>query len=986
MPLTVEQSRCLVYELERGERGLLVCRCRLPGKTYAGASTLQHKARLQKLLNHDWVDAVDRRILMQLYMASSRDKDEVELTGKGGATVLREMVRTGRCVWIANATKGSKGATQAQESLVWSEEPCSGELGWELVSGGKQRPVLKVRSEPGAEEAEREGRESWTIAATQPPAAVQASTGEVAFLQCQWPDAVVSKWLQGGDLDENTATAFLEEMQARCPAGTEPLPIPALVQKRVRTDIRPKPRLALSRRVFYPRALGETVELYVGELSFDYAGSVFSLGDRREEDRQVDEQELVVVRRNRDLEAECIARLTHLGLARLQEEFRGYHLEDAFEGFVGPKGDPAIWYDFLTQGQKELEAEGWQITFEGRHLALAEDVVEYCEVEPTEKPGWFDFEAGVVVDGKRVNLLPLIHDLLKRYQGKSAEEIRRLMASQVYFVQTVSGETHLFRGERLHEFVERIFELYDRDPFHMGERVRLNALRTAELAETYGYEGAVPGISPAVRKLAGILQEGVTIEPAENPAGLQATLRDYQKIGVGWLQFLAEHEVNGVLADEMGLGKTLQTIAHLVAEKQAGRLERPALLVAPTSLTENWKNEVERFAPQLRVMMLQGTRRAIQFRAMDSADIVITTYGMVRSDAKRHLEQFYSWIILDEAQFIKNTRSKVTEVLCALKSDRRLCLTGTPMENHLGELWSLFHFLMPGFLGEKDTFKQQFRVPIEQDGNAVKRDVLMRRVRPFLLRRKKIEVVSELPPKTEIHRTIEMASRQRDIYESVRLAMHKKVQREISERGLARSQIIILDAIMKLRQICCDPRLAKLEEEGLELQHSAKLAELTQVLPDMIQDGHRILVFSQFTSMFKLMEPELRRIGLDFVTLTGSTRNRAACVDAFQSGKVPLFLISLRAGGTGLNLTEADTVIHYDPWWNPAVESQATDRAHRIGQQRPVLVYKMIAENSVEEKIVAMQQKKAALAEGILSGSGSTQLHFDEEDVSELLG
>jgi len=972
MPPTLLPAKCLVYELEVGQRGVVACRFRCPGATHAGASTLRDKKRLQKLLQRDWILPADRRILMQLYMASSREREEVELLGKPGAGILREILQTDRCVW-------QDAELEDESFLIWTEDPVEGALGWELVADGEgqQRPVLSIEGVGD--------QEGWEVLATIPPAALHPETKQVAPVRMEAPEGAVQAWVLGGEMDDEQARAFVRDLQLKYPEVAAPMPPSVGVE--VRDDVRPIPWLMVRGRRFFPRNIGEARDLHVGELWFEYAGHRLRHESVVEKVTQVEGGQVVEIVRNRDQEKKAAAKLERCGLKKLRAVLKGYELEDAREDFVGVSGDNSPWHDFLTKWQYVLEQDGWNFCFEGqRRLAASDEAEEYCEIAPTEKPGWFEFEAGVMIDGQRVNLLPLIHDLLKRYQGKSPDEIRSLMGQQVFFVPTVTGATHLFRGERFFEIVERIFELYDRDPFHTGERVRLSAVRAAELADSFGFEGSVPGISPAIRKVASILREGITIDPEPEPEGLQATLRDYQRVGLGWLRFLADHEVNGVLADEMGLGKTLQTIAHLLGEKERGRLERPALLVAPTSLVQNWKREVERFAPSLKVMVLQGSRRAIYFRNMDSADIVITTYGMVRSDEARHLEQYYSWIILDEAQFIKNTRSKVTEVLCNLKSDRRLCLSGTPLENHLGELWSLFHFLMPGYLGEKDSFKKQFRNPIEVDGNRVKQEVLMRRVRPFLLRRRKSDVVSELPPKTELLRGVEMTSRQRDIYESVRLAMHKKVQREISERGLARSQIIILDAIMKLRQICCDPRLAKLEEEGLTRTHSAKLMELLELLPRMIEDGHRILLFSQFTSMLELMTPELQKAGLEFVTLTGSTRNRADCVDAFQSGKVPLFLISLRAGGTGLNLTEADTVIHYDPWWNPAVESQATDRAHRIGQQRPVFVYKMITENSVEEKILAMQKQKAALAEGILSGSGSTKLSFNEEDVSDLLG
>ena len=305
------------------------------------------------------------------------------------------------------------------------------------------------------------------------------------------------------------------------------------------------------------------------------------------------------------------------------------------------------------------------------------------------------------------------------------------------------------------------------------------------------------------------------------------------------------------------------------------------------------------------------------------------------------------------------------------------------MENHLGELWSLFDFLMPGLLGDERQFRNLFRNPIEKFGDKDRSHSLTRRIAPFLLRRTKGEVAKELPPKTEILRSVELAGSQRDLYESIRLAMHEKVQREINQKGMARSHIIILDALLKLRQACCDPRLLKLDAAKAVTQ-SAKLESLMDMLPELIEEGRRVLLFSQFTSMLALIEAELRKVDLEYVLLTGDTTDRATPVQRFQNGAVPLFLISLKAGGTGLNLTAADTVIHYDPWWNPAVENQATDRAHRIGQDKPVFVYKLITLGTVEEKIMAMQTRKKELADSLFDPEAKNGPQLTADDLSAL--
>jgi len=433
----------------------------------------------------------------------------------------------------------------------------------------------------------------------------------------------------------------------------------------------------------------------------------------------------------------------------------------------------------------------------------------------------------------------------------------------------------------------------------------------------------------------------------------------------------------------MGLGKTAQTLAHLLLEKEAGRLDRPALIVLPTSLIFNWKNEAARFAPGLSILSLHGPERKRRFAEIAGHDVVLTTYPLLWRDAAELTRHSYHLLILDEAQTVKNARSQGAEVVRKITARHRLCLTGTPLENHLGELWSQFDFLLPGFLGSNQSFTKHWRTPIEKQGDAQRRDLLARRVRPFILRRKKEEVARELPPKTIIVRKVELAGSQRDLYETVRVAMDEKVREEIANKGFNRSQIVILDALLKLRQVCCDPRLVK-ARSAQKVKERAKLDLLMTMLPEQVEEGRRILLFSQFTSMLALIEKELKLAGIDYVILTGDTRDREAQVRRFQACEVPVFLISLKTGGVGLNLTAADTVIHYDPWWNPAAENQATDRAHRLGQDKPVFVYKLIVAGSIEEKILALQERKAELAAHILSEDRGVDAKFGRDDIAAL--
>ncbi|MDR3504841.1 MAG: DEAD/DEAH box helicase, partial [Acidocella sp.] len=473
------------------------------------------------------------------------------------------------------------------------------------------------------------------------------------------------------------------------------------------------------------------------------------------------------------------------------------------------------------------------------------------------------------------------------------------------------------------------------------------------------------------------------IIPVEIPPTFKASLRPYQQHGVDWLQHLASYGLGAFLADDMGLGKTAQTIANICVEHAAGRLTSPALIVVPTSLVANWTAELTKFAPHLKVVVLHGLERHEKREQLDDVHVVVTTYTVLTRDIEEMKILPWHLVVLDEAQAIKSPEARATRSVCQLKTTNKICLSGTPIENNLDELWSQFAFLMPGLLGDRRGFTKRFRTPIEKNGDPVVRGQLVARIQPFIMRRTKQEVATELPPKHTILRRISLAPDQRELYETIRGTLYETVKEQMAERTLAQSRVIVLDALLKLRQACCDPRLVRIgNSNGVE--SSAKLDDLMEMLGELIPEGRRILVFSQFTSMLDLMKPRLAEAGIPFVELRGDTRDRATPVQRFEAGEVPLFLISLKAGGRGLNLTSADTVIHYDPWWNPAVEAQASDRAHRIGQTKSVFVYKLIATDTVEERILELQQRKAELASIAFQEGGG--MAFNADDIDFLFG
>ena len=643
-----------------------------------------------------------------------------------------------------------------------------------------------------------------------------------------------------------------------------------------------------------------------------------------------------------------------------------------------------FWLAFVSSTLPELQAEGWDVTIgDDFPYRLAHSSQWYADADSRRDDGWFDLKLGVSVDGMQVNLLPALVDHLQGALGNGEAGCHRV--GDRVFVLLADGRYLPVPIARIERIAATLVELFDHDALDKQQALSLPKAQLTRLAQLTNEQDAPQLRSNDSALLASVaeLRNFSAIEPLDPPSTFVATLRPYQREGLGWLQFLRRCRLGGILADDMGLGKTVQTLAHLAIEKEQGRLLKPSLIVAPVSVIGNWQREIRELAPQLKQLTLHGARRRELFASIRHVDVVITAYPLLQLDSEVLEAHDFYLLVLDEAQVIKNPRAKVSQAARSLRAEHRLCLTGTPMENHLGELWSLVHFLQPGLLGEEREFQRQYRTAIEKNGDGERAQSLSRRIAPFVLRRTKDAVAPDLPEKTQIIETIALDERQRDFYDGVRLASHRRVRETIEERGLARSQITVLDALLKLRQACCDPRLVK-GEASAETIPSAKMDWLVSALPEMIEEGRRILLFSQFTSMLSLIEDAVRELGIPYLLLTGETRDRTPLIERFQSGAAPLFLISLKAGGTGLNLTAADTVIHYDPWWNPAAEAQATDRAHRIGQQKPVFVYKLIAQGTVEERIVRLQEQKHALASQLYTEKNAAPLQLDAADLEML--
>ncbi|WP_034300643.1 DEAD/DEAH box helicase [Herbaspirillum sp. RV1423] len=733
----------------------------------------------------------------------------------------------------------------------------------------------------------------------------------------------------------------------------------------------------------------------------------------------------VVMRRDLHAEADALEAIQAVGLlplppdalqwraaemATLHEPLWSLLLENGFGDFWAdrvPELQQQGWQIVVRPGfaHESVPVEAWRLIVSpesgavlGKEVASALQQGRNMVIGDIGGPGraaWWLLTMGIEIDGQFFDLAPMLADLLRRdARWADLAKIAAIDDLALISLRAPGGKRVDAPAAPLKIIVAAMLDLLA-DPRRKDGVLRLSswdAGRLEDMCLRLGASEAMCGgalhldADAGLRALAQRLRNAGEPPPVAPPAGLGVTLRPYQLHGVAWLQYLREHNLAGILADDMGLGKTAQMLAHILIEKQAGRLDCPALVVLPTSLVFNWQAEAKRMAPGLRVLALQGPEREDDFAAMAGHDIVLTTYPLVWRDLDALMRQQFHLLILDEAQTVKNALARSAGAVRRLRARHRVCMTGTPMENHLGELWTQFHFLMPGFLGDATTFARLWRKPIEENGDALRAQLLAARVRPFILRRRKENVAAELPARTVAVKLLRLQGVQRDLYESVRVAADKQVRRALDRRGFTGSQITIMDALLKLRQVCCDPLLLKGDKASKTIER-AKMEMLRDMLPSLAAEGRRILVFSQFTEMLDLIETELDALQLPWLSLTGKTPSarRGDVVAQFQRKDVPILLVSLKAGGIGLNLTAADTVILIDPWWNPAVEEQAIARAHRIGQEQAVLVYKLIVEGSIEERILELQERKSVLAEGVLGSDRAIAPKFGAAELNALI-
>ena len=696
----------------------------------------------------------------------------------------------------------------------------------------------------------------------------------------------------------------------------------------------PKPLLT----VRTPRNRGWKHERLQGVVEFDYLGTRVSASSTQWAIVQRQEQRCVL--RDREFESNAWSLLTELGFRRLVDHRRGVH-------------DVEIAASDLGRAVRELATSGWQVQADGRPVRQA------GQLDFRIKSGidWFELSGDVDFGGRSIQLPELLSAL-----SRGDTTVRLDDGSLGIVPEDWLQQYGILAG--LGQATE------DHVRFSTAQVSLLDALLAAQ-----------PSVEVDERfmELRQQLHEFSGVHEVAEPKGFEGELRTYQREGLGWLKFLQAFRLGGCLADDMGLGKTVQMLAILEELKQKSKGHRPSLIVVPKSLMFNWAQEIKRFTPNLTYIEYAGVDRAEKRDTFAKHDVILTTYGTLRRDIAIMKDIEFAYAVLDEAQTIKNASSQVAKAARLLHAEHRVALSGTPIENHLSDLWSIFEFLNPGMLGRSSVFK--LYASDAKDKQA--RSVLAQGLRPFVLRRTKQQVATELPDKFEETIYCRMGRRQRQLYEELRDHYRDSLLGMIKTQGMGKSQMHVLEALLRLRQAACHPALL---DRGQTEEAYAKLDILVPHLEELIEENHKSLVFSQFTSMLSIVKQHLDKKGIRYAYLDGQTRRRKQVVEEFQNDPdVPVFLISLKAGGLGLNLTAAEYVFLLDPWWNPAVETQAIDRAHRVGQTNQVFAYRLICRDTVEEKILDLQRQKRELADAILEEKGNMLKSLTADDVKLLL-
>lgn len=946
--LSVKQSDFLIYRLfesryyDNSELEFYRAKILKNGNLSKG-SILSRESIFSSYNWKSFIDEKDKNLIPYIENSVDRERHSysksITFSTEYGAMVLRKLVETQKCYFKSNLEPLKWIDISKNLSFTWKE----GKEYSQLISNIKSNEYL--------------------ISKTVPILCIDTTKNLIYEVETEYSNEELEFMLDAPKLPNSSVIPLTQRVLSELPEVEFPLPSQFEINE---LKITPVPHLYLYGKMTEQR------RIHIMKLSFLYNEHKISSDTKGSKFIVTKEDETLQIVRDLSMEQESRDIIDSAGF-----KFESHPNILGYLSFADDSMQVAIerWRLFIEEQIPQLKEAGWQIEIADNFHYQFEymDTITVESSQSGETNPWFELSFSVDIGGKTVSLLPIVASLLHEFD--SVEELPPKLN-----LELEDGKFLHINSKEIEPILRTIFELFDKKD---GDNLIIKPYDAHLLDIDEDADVIWKGIKE-LKILSQKLKNFDGIESVAPSPNLQATLREYQQFGLDWLNFLHEFSFSGILADDMGLGKTVQTLAFLQLLKDRDELDKPTLIVMPTSLIGNWKNEINKFTPNLSYMELYGIDRANKFKDIEKYDIILTTYQLAQRDEEKYQSKNFLYIILDEAQKIKNPKTKMAIAIKSFNSNYKLALSGTPIENHLGELWSIFDFLMNGFLDNLKIFKSFYQNPIEKDMDIKRRELLNKKIAPFILRRTKEEVAKELPPKTEIIKRAKFDKKQAKLYENIRVTMEKKVREEIKGKGLARSHITILDALLKLRQVCCHPQLLKLES-AKSIKESAKLEMFLELIDDLNLQNRKVLVFSQFTSMLSIIEAEIKKRKISYTKLTGATRKREEVIDKFTKGDASIFLISLKAGGVGLNLVEADTVIHYDPWWNPAVENQATDRAYRIGQDKAVFVYKLIVESSIEEQIIKLQERKKSLQDGIYKGNEDRSNKFSGDELVELL-
>ncbi len=914
------------------------------------------------------LSALDRKVIMGLAMRSRQGDETVVIYGLDSWELLKTILQTKHAFWARSKEPALSIGKAIPGELIWLDQP------EEMIQPGVK--IVDSAAHP---------------LATTPPAYFDADKNQIGSLAFTAPGTAVTDWIRACSMNLKAAHKWFSKLKQRNSDASLPLP-PELHMDRFKGQ--PQTTLTLKERVlasedsadpakFLP--LPQTVCL---ELTFTYGKKTFDWDAEQEKTVVHEGSTVTTIQRDRAFENDIVEKLATVGI-RPETSASGYGMLALFSRkFTFPDTLEQTFDQYLKNHFLRLIRSNNILLVDSVRL-LEKDLTAEAPIELKQNAdATFRLSVKDLQTKRPIDLAQILKNYLKALPDMPFDQLLEQIEKQTFtLIEKDTPQSITIPGYQVAPLVSALFEILFQEtlkPDHIPLRLAAKLVATSDKETTEHCAQVVP--KALVEYIIAWSRQPLPEATTPTAPNFKATLRAYQATGVVWLERVINSGYGAILADEMGLGKTVQTLALL---NRRATTTKPTLLIAPSSLISTWHDEARKFSPDLKVHVQHGNERATDSKVFKNHALIITSYALLHRDIDLYRETDWDGIVLDEAHFIKNNRTKAYQAIEQTHSDWRLCLTGTPVENKLADLFALFQLIVPGYLGRMSDWKKATRASASNalSENAINQ--LKQEIAPFILRRTKEEVLTELPPKTETLVPLELRTEERNAYNTILAATDKTIRNEIQRRGFAQSSVTILNCLLRLRQCCCDPTLINSFNDdnsnafGVDT-HSTKTQHLLEWLPERLRQGHKALIFSSFAQYLQKLSQALKASGLNHSLLTGSTVDRDKEIRKFRQGDNALFLLSLKAGGYGLTLTEADIVVHCDPWWNPAVEAQASARIHRIGQTKPTFIYKLVAEGTIESRILELQEEKRTLADRLLSQDQETWA-LDQDTLKELL-